>query len=86
MSFLCTVDGELQADVPHREYAPGVWGWPQPWALSCNGCGRVFEYGCVALNDRQLAPPTVRQIAPDQHRCAYCEGYVEQLELFGVAA
>lgn len=63
MTFLCTVAGELTANVPHGEYEPGVWGWPKPWALRCDGCGVIFDYG---------AGGPIEQTGPDQHTCTLC--------------
>jgi hypothetical protein len=59
--------------------------WPAPWALRCDTCGRVFPYGVTMSRDslQTLRPPQVRELMGSAvHRCAFCEGYVEQLGMF----
>jgi len=65
MTFLCTVDGDLVPGHPWgtgsaRTGADGCYDWPQPWALRCNRCELVFEYGGGS------------QTGPDEHHCATC--------------
>ena len=96
MTFLATYDGVLApgyVDGHARKVdrdGSTYYDWPKPWALRCDGCGRVFEYGCVAMGGvKKLRPPTLRAIpGRDQHRCAFCEGFVEPHEqlAFEVAA
>lgn len=64
------------------------YDWPAPWALRCDTCGRDFPYGVVMgkLDRAELRPPQVRIVAESvDHICAYCEGYSEQINLFGAA-
>lgn len=96
MTFLATYDGELAPGYVDGQARTCVfegqefYDWPQPWGYECDDCGVRFEYGCVAMRERdKLVPPTMRQIGGDHHRCAFCEGYVVpsvQLDLFGAAA
>jgi hypothetical protein len=64
--------------------------WPQPWYFDCDFCGRRFPYGCVAISDpgrscdrrpSARSTPGPRAVGDDKlkrHRCAYCEGYVDE--------
>ncbi len=64
MTFLCGPDA--LADVPHGEYSPGKWGWPQPWQLRCDGCGHVFAYAAIGRG-------AIAQTGPDEHHCTPCQ-------------
>jgi hypothetical protein len=79
-TFMATYDGKLE---PGGKQWSRAEGWPTPWGLRCDSCGRVFPYGCCRTDKlTRIEPPQMRAIGSDGHRCAFCEGYVEQLGLF----
>jgi hypothetical protein len=98
--FMGTYDGKLEPGYLPTDERTSTPGWkhrtytargmtfydhPQPWALRCDTCDRVFPYGVTMSRDslKALVPPQVREILGSAvHRCAFCEGYVEQLRLF----
>ena len=80
MTFLCTKKGRL---VPGDREHSGTWPWPQPWAFRCDSCGRTLPYRSVLRPlERRLRIDDARNLSGDVHRCGWCEGWTEQLELF----